>query len=544
MPNIFESVPNNAQKKTGFDLSHMRKFSAKMGVLTPISCMEVLPGDTFKINSESMIRFAPMLAPVMHAVDTHIHHFFVPNRLVFDKWQDFITGGEDGNDTTVPPFIRVDENNYDLYFGKGTLGDYLGLSMRYANPDHWMSGVHLDINALPFRAYQLIFNEFYRDQQLIDKIELAKTPGQVTPEEEIAINGLRIRAWEKDYFTSARPSAQLGNPLTIPVTGDAPVVYQTGTTATQNLRAPGSGNINDGEHLIANLQGQGQNMNLKMATATSLHALNIDPNGTLSADLSNVIASTINDLRKAFQIQVFMERNMRSGNRYIESLLSHWGVRSSDARLQRPEYLGGGKSPVVMSEILQTSATQADSAQGNMSGHGLSVGNTNAVTRYFEEHGFIISIMSVVPRTAYQQGISRMWTRFDKFDYPWPEFAHLGEQEVLNKEIFYAHDAETPEEAEAINNAVFGYQSRYAEMKYIPSTVHGDFKDNLSFWHIGQIYSERPYLNKSFIECKPRTDIFAITEDKNQHLWCQVYNNIKALRPLPLFGEPGYIDHP
>lgn len=275
---------------------------------------------------------------------------------------------------------------------------------------------------------------------------------------------------------------------------------------------------------------------------------NMDPNGTLEADLSAVTASTINELREAFQLQKWLERNMRNGSRYIESILAHFGVKSSDARLQRPEYLGGGKSPVVISEVLQTSGTTTqeidplyNSPQGNMAGHAVSAGQTNYFKKFFEEHGFIIGIMSIMPRTSYQQGIPRIFNKFDKFDYFWPEFAHLGEQEVKNQELYFDTSATQK------NDDTFGYQSRYAEYRYIPSSVAGDFRDNLLFWHLGRKFENVPSLGEAFITADPQNNgwerIFAVQDAEVHKIWVQMIHKVKAVRPMPVFADPGFIDH-
>ena len=246
-------------------------------------------------------------------------------------------------------------------------------------------------------------------------------------------------------------------------------------------------------------------------------------------------AATINELRRAFQLQKWLERNARSGSRYTEVLRAHFGVKSSDARLQRPEYLGGGRQKVSISEVLQTSETSENSPQGEMAGHGISIGNTNRFKAFFEEHGYVMGIMSVLPRTAYQQGIPKHLQKFDRFDYYWREFAHIGEQEIKYSEIMVRNTSQG-------NNATFGYAPRYAEYKYIPSTVHGDMKDTLRAWHLGRYFETVPALNASFVKADPSTRIFNV-QGNYHHLWAHIYNNVKAIRPMPVFGEPGLIDH-
>jgi len=505
---IFHQGQASRVKKNAFDLSHEVKLSCNMGQLVPILCEEVIPGDSFKMNTEILMRLAPMVSPVMHRVNVYTHFFFVPNRLIWDNWQKFITGGEQGLDTPVMPYFRTTSSA--VAFEKGTLGDYLGISKITT------AGTYLKFNMLPFRAYNLIYNEYYRDQNLqTTPVAISKADGQDTTTN---INIL-TRAWEKDYFTSALPWTQKGGDVSIPLdTQSAPVVKNTSTNGILFKNRTTGVNAQNGAPDL-------QNGYLE----DSLDAqLNLDPNGTLEADLSGVNISTVEDLRRATRLQRWLERNARSGSRYIESILAHFGVVTPDYRLQRPEYLGGGKTPVVISEVLQTSSTDATTPQGNLAGHGMAVGNTHSFQKSFSEHGYVIGIMSVLPKTAYMQGIRRHFLKTDKFDYFWPEFAQLGEQPVYDQELWFT---------DGDNLTTFGYQSRYAEYKYIPSRVAGDFKDNLKFWHMARDFATKPSLNSSFVISNPTNRVFAVT-DNSHKLWVQVYHNLKAIRPIPYFNSP------
>ena len=316
----------------------------------------------------------------------------------------------------------------------------------------------------------------------------------------------------KDYFTSALPWTQRGGEVMLPNEPD----YKD----FANIYAQGSGKspITSGG---------------AVSTVTGTPASLNDGNETLKIENIDGINISINELRTAARLQAWLERNALGGSRYIESILAHFGVKTPDYRLQRPEYLGGGKTPIVVSEVLNTSAT-ATEAQGNMSGHGIGVGKSNSFKKYFTEHGYIIGIMSVLPRTAYQEGIPRLFKKFDNLDYFFPEFANLGEQAIRNDEVFYGRTS-----SEAVNSATWGYQSRYSEYKWQPDTVHGDFKNTMSYWHMGRIFGSLPALSNSFIEADPTHRVFAVTATTVDKLYVQIYNQVKAIRPMPVFGTPG-----
>lgn len=508
---LFKTVRARRPKRNVFDLSHERKMSMNMGNLVPILCQEVVPGDTFRLNSEVFMRFAPMAAPIMHRVNVYTHFFFVPNRLVYDDWERFITGGVDGQQLPPFPTFELGDKVYDI--GKGSLADYLGI------PPIDSSNIRLKASLLPFRAYTKIYNEYYRDQNLQPEIAINKS-GVYSSVDDAAFV-LRRRAWEKDYFTSALPWAQRGGNVMLPIQGTAPVTSNAFPTIFEN---DGSPQYSENVNYISSGNAGG----LQTSSGASLKIAD----GQLSADLSQATATTINELRRSIRLQEWLEKNARAGSRYIEQILSHFGVKSSDARLQRPEFLGGGKSPVVISEVLQTSSTDETTPQGNMSGHGVAVGNTHSFKKYFEEHGYVIGIMSVLPRTAYQQGVPRHFLKQDKFDYYWPTFAHLGEQPIYNSELFLS--VGTDEQ----NRTTFGYTPRYAEYKHALSTVHGDFRDNLSFWHMGRIFTTGPVLNSTFVQSDPTHGIFMVTDPEVHKLYVQIFHNMRAIRPMPQYGTP------
>ncbi|MFR8636148.1 MAG: major capsid protein [Parabacteroides distasonis] len=539
MANIFNSIRLKRPRRNVFYLSYENKLTANAGELVPIMCKPVVPGDKFRVNTEMLVRLAPLVAPMMHRVDVFTHYFFVPNRLLWNQWEDFITKGVDGTDVPAFPKIALradwvnptsaaallsDGSLWD-YLGLPTIGGFNGIAFPERSPNSVIPPVGYEVSALPFRAYQLIYNEYYRDQNLTQPIDFTLDGGLVTNVTEVmSLLTLRRRAWEKDYFTSALPWVQRGPDVTVPVNNNsgsldvvlkdsphADVYHVPGTTAFPKdgaLRSiSGALVIGGGEPDPAYLE-------------PSNFQVNVDELGV-----------SINDLRTSNALQRWFERNARSGSRYIEQILSHFGVRSSDARLQRPQFLGGGRTPVSVSEVLQTSSTDTTSPQANMAGHGISAGVNHGFKRYFEEHGYIIGIMSIRPRTGYQQGVPKDFRKFDNMDFYFPEFAHLGEQEIKNEELYLQ---QTP----AGNDGVFGYTPRYAEYKYSMNEVHGDFRGNMAFWHLNRIFSESPNLNTTFVECNPSNRVFATADTSDDKYWIQLYQDVKALRLMPKYGTP------
>ena len=501
--NLFNSIKLSNPKSNAFDLTHDVKLSLNMGELVPIMVTEAIPGDKFQISAESLIRFQPLVAPMMHRCDVSIHYFFVPNRILWDGWQKWIVNDPSAD---AHPYIRLTGDSYNNY----PLCDYLGLpSLGLLDS--------IDVNAFPFAAYQKIYDDYYRDQNLIPErfVPLNSGVNAISDYGEI-----RKRAWEHDYFTSCLPFAQKGAAVDIPL----------GTVELKDDWAA----VGGGLPTFVNSLGVTQagdvvqtTIPTQISVSPSTQRTAYNPAGSLE-----VQPTTINDLRRAYRLQEWLEKNARAGTRYVENILAHFGVKSSDARLQRPEYITGVKSPIVISEVLNTTGIDGELPQGNMAGHAVGVATGKFGSYYCEEHGFIIGIMSIMPKTAYQQGVHRKWLKInDPFQYFWPTFAHIGEQEVFNAEIF----------ASSANKfGTFGYVPRYAEYKFENNRVAGDFKSSLNYWHMGRIFDSEPFLNEEFINCNPTNRVFAVEDPEVQKVLAHVLNKVTAIRKMPKYGTPTF----
>lgn len=499
MSNFMTSVQMKKVPKNLFNLSHARKLSIRMGELVPCLALECVPGDYFTIAGDAIVRFAPLIAPVYHRFNVSLHYFFVPNRIVWPGFEQTITN----DDPVAFPYITLSNADSSAWL---RFANHLGL------PKFFTANA-VTVSAIPFAGYQMVYDRWYRDQNLIAEVPFELVNGNNNAN-RAALCQLRLRAWEHDYFTSCLPFAQKGSPVDIPLgqIDENSLVVGNNTTATELESVPA-----------------GDPVALDQAFPADP---NFDDNRliALTAGL-DVAPTTINDLRLAFRIQEWLEKNARGGTRYIEHTRAHFGVKSSDARLQNPEWITGFKTPVVISEVLNTTGEDGGLPQGNMAGHGVSVGGNKPKSFFCEEHGYIYCVMSVMPKTAYQQGVPRHFLRFSNLDYYWPSFAHLGEQEVKNVEIYAGQGAADDE--------VFGYQTRYGELRTIPDHVSGDFVDTLDYWHAGRIFGSTPALNQDFIECNPDdvARIFAVTAS-DDNLYVNIVHNIKAVRPLPKYGTP------
>ncbi|UPW41767.1 major capsid protein [Peromfec virus RodF7_14] len=581
--NIFNSVPLSIPKKNAFNLSHDVKLTCEMGELVPFLCEPVLPNDTFKVSSEHLIKFAPLVAPIMSNVDVYVHYFFVPTRLLWDDWETFITGSDDGeklpddelpayplnkvNGTIIDYYFEQYNNSRQRLFGIGTLADYLGFqTLNTAPRDSYVTPYPLD--DMPFRVYHKIFDDYYRDENLQDKTFTPEWRKQGynsawTNQSPSVISDryvrLHKRAWKKDYFTSALPFAQKGDDVLLPLQGSADISPTSQTyigSLTRNT--PSLGDFVTGSPISGSSDQPVRAYGSGGASGTkaALHLTNVDGTTTsmsfdpsnfhtifnmqgiadrLSVDLSTASATTIRELRRAYAAQRFLERRAIGGTRYIEQNLSMFGARSSDGRLQRAEFLGGSKQPLVVSQVLQTSqTTTGDDASplGQPAGNAQSIGGNFAFSRTFSEYGYIMGIMSVMPKADYMSGIPRKYLRSDPYDYYWPQFARIGEQPIYNQELYFDITS-----SQSNNEGTFGYTPRYAEYRFNNNRVCGDFKDTLSAWTLARSFDKIPALNSSFIQCNPSSRIWAYENDDFSHLWVQIALNIKALRPIPKYGE-------
>ena len=589
--NFIESVELPKPKRSAFDLSHYNHLTAKLGKLIPIVCEPMVPGDEFHGSAETYVRQAPMLAPIKGDYEIEVTHYFVPNRLLWKNWQKFITGGQDGQQTPSFPRLRVYNNNCAAY-KTGTLADYLGYNLPFdhisISPDgrplycdnsaKWTANIPSGqsntgqlISALPFRAYNLICDTYWADENIDTHLcgELAQESyqdffgqgGVAVPTTNLSsitdynsysrhLLELRSACYRKDYFTASLPWTQRGGAVTLPLTGD-PSIYNTsggGTTLDISSIGPLQSSFGQdvGNHLpLTAVPTSASNASLYAEPIeegdVSKRVAMVANIGNLRADMSQVNSTTINDLRAAFALQRWLERNAVGGSRYIEQILAHFGVRDKDARLQRPEYITGSISHFRVSETLQTSASSTDGTttpQGNPTGNGQGYNRDNGFRYKADEHGYFISLMVIRPVAMYFQGLKKDWFKFDKLDFLWPDFAHLGEQEVHSFELL--NEVGEP----GTNGRTFGYMPRYSEYRFINNSVHGDFRGSLFYWVNGRVITHsNNTLSPEFLHVDSHDDaqVYNVTDSTVDKFWCDVYFSLKAIRPLPLYATPQLI---
>lgn len=515
MKHSFSQVPKAEIPRSSFDRSHGHKTTFDAGWLIPIFVDEALPGDTHKVNMTGFARLATPIFPIMDNMMMDTHFFSVPIRLLWDNFEKFNGEQTDPGDST--DFLIPQATSPGGGYASGSLSDYMGIPPGIAGIEH---------SALWHRAYNLIYNEWYRDQNLQDSVVVDTDDGPDTVTDYVLLR----RGKRHDYFTSSLPWPQKGDAVSIPLGGTAPV-ESDGTNAGFTRVGESGDNfltMNTGTSTV------GWNAN-----AATTGAVTFGANTGLEVDLSLATAATINSLRQAFQIQKILERDARGGTRYTEIIKAHFGVSSPDSRLQRPEYLGGGSSPVNISPIPQTGSTDATSPQGNLAAMGTALLSGHGFTASFTEHCVIIGIVSVRADLTYQQGLNRMFSRRTRYDFYWPALAHIGEQAVLRKEIF-ANGTDVDDDT------VFGYQERYAEYRYKPSVISGLFRSDaagsLDAWHLSQDFATAPVLDAAFIVENPPVDrVIAVPAEP--HFLFDSYFSMHSARPMPVFGVPGLMDH-
>ncbi len=555
----FASNPTNIDiPRSKFERNSSVKTSFNVGDIVPFYIDEVLPGDTFQIRTSKVVRLQTLITPIMDNLYLDTYYFFVPNRLVWSHWREF--NGENTQSAWIPsveyevPQITAPTGGWSV----GTIADYMGVP----------TGVEgLSVNALPFRAYALVMNEWFRDQNLTDPLNIpvddstvagVNTGNYVT---DVAKGGLPFKAAKyHDYFTSCLPSPQKGPDVLIPVaeSGNLPV-YALGelvpnltSTTGYGLAGYAAGSKTSPYRTLSGLQSGASSVvttsSYKLSAPESIASQSdlqdsslFTPANLWAVQSGNASAASINQLRVAFQLQKLYEKDARGGTRYIEILKTHFGVTSPDARLQRPEYLGGDRLPIHINQVIQQSSTSSTSPLGNTAAYSLTSDSHGDFIKSFVEHGFVIGVMVARYDHTYQQGLERFWSRKTRFDYYWPVFANIGEQAVKNKEIFAQGTAQDDE--------VFGYQEAWADYRYKPSRVSGEMRSSaaqsLDAWHLADDYESLPYLSDSWIrEDKSNVDrCLAVSSKVSNQIFADLYVQNTTTRPMPLYSIPGLIDH-
>ena len=512
------------KKRAKFNLSNFHNCTFKLGYLYHVNLFEVLPGDSIQFSTSVFLRLAPMVVPVMHPVYLHLSSFFVPSRVLWSGFEDFITGGPDGTDTSVLPTLTLNATNSPV----GALADAFGIPVQMLQ-----DGKSFTVNSLPFLAYYMIWNEYFRDQDLNEAVDLPQLTG--TPS---FVMGLSRPSWAKDYFTTARPWPQKGPDVSVPVNltaAGAPTI--TGTVVGNGI--PRFGVVDSGTD-VSNRQNAlkvstGSDGSVGYNPSSRSDLLNWqDPALKVNIDYSSgnpeLGSVNINDLREAFALQRFEEHRSMFGSRY-EDLLRYLGVRPQDARLQLPEYLGGFSAPVQFSEVLQTSSDAERSGVGDMYGHGIGATKGRRIRRFIPEHGYIMSLLTVRPIPVYSQGLERLWSKENRFDFWQKEYEHIGQQEIRNSEVYADGDT-------AQDKATFGYQNRYDEYRRGVNIITGEFRTNQDYWTMARIFASRPTLNGDFVICMPTDRIFQVNEKNSDQCYAMVKNNIIAKRLVSKNGNP------
>lgn len=590
MVDLFRSIPIQSPKRNFFNLSHEVKTTTELMRLSPIFKEKVVPNDLFKVSTEIMCRMLATVAPIMHRIDIYTHYFFVPYRLLYDDFEKYISGGKNGQYDVPRPLVNlgvlydtislgsVDNETVRNIFGYGSLLDYLGFPVQHwTNLDNTINFSVLknfDVPYAPFLAFFKIYCDYYNDenfgiQQWEDyedlgittvafwsKFKKGFTPAKLSDDLQSAVISIfnrHNRAWQKDYFTSALPWQQRGPSVSVPLMSGQGTFYAP-VEATANSAI----NKTPFFSTIGNVSVQGSLGKLQNATksagSTTLRGINTDtdisqlllynPGDTLRARIDSSQFSTgellLQELRRTMKVQEFFEKDARGGYRYAEVLPSHFGIRSRDSRLQRAEYLGGGKSPLVVMQIANTSSGDESNPQGNLAGIGVSRQRTHQFKYRVPEHGIILGIMSIMPKANYMDGVRREFYATSRFQEYWPSFANLGEQPIQPFELYM------PAGITDIDDSTnpFGYTPRYAEYKHRNDEINGYFRGNLKFWHLGRSFSSAPTLGQTFIYGEPNPDrIFATSTEypmSQDHFLCQIYHSVRTVRPMPKWGVPTF----
>lgn len=528
---VFSRAPQATIPRSSFDRSHGVKTTFSAGYLVPILVDEMLPGDTFNVKLHAFARMSTMLFPVMDNLYLETFYFFVPNRLLWQHWEAFNGARTGPSDPTTADTYSIPTITSAAGVGEATLGDYFGLPTKIAG---------LSFNSLPFRAYNLTYNTWFKDENLQDDVVVDVDDGPDTEGDYVLLR----RGKRRDYFTSCLPWPQknAGGAVELPLGDTAPLQFTSTANAGIFRITPSAGTDSGTSYTVQMTAGDSQRLKygggVDVNAAPQVAKLHSDFLLGTEVDLSAATSATINDIRLAFQTQKLYERDARGGTRYTEIIRSHFGVISPDARLQRPEYLGGSSTPIIINPIAQTSATSGSDALGDLAAYGVVAPQPTGFVYSATEHGYILGLVSVRADLNYQQGMSRLWNRRTRLEFYWPVFAHLGEQAVLNKEIYA--------QATADDNLVFGYQEHWAEYRYKPSQVTGLFRSNatgtLDSWHLAQDFAALPVLGSTFIqETPPMSRVKAVTTEPD--FFFDGHFVMHCARPMPVYSVPGLVDH-
>lgn len=515
---------------TAFNLSTTSRGTCKMGYMVPIYITDVLPADKFRISVSEMLRFLPMVAPPMHDVKVFFDYFFVPNRLLWSNWENFRTGGEDGSNTSVPPYIVSPDGG----FAVSSLADYFGMPTGVGGKR---------MSALPFRAHNLIYNYYVRNEDMGEERAVPLTDGL----DETSPLTMFKRCWPRDYFTGALNERQRGDPTYLPLGLTAPVVGNGKALGLYNGIAQSvltTNNVSgDQSYLVPDIRNSGPEDIPPTGSVPAVYTtpgnyvwgVNTDSSKSgLVADLTVTSAVTVDDVRTAFQNQLIKQLLKRAGYRYREFMMAFFGTDAGDGRLQWPSYIGGMESNALFSEVLQTSASDSVTPQGNMAGHGISATRTRRLSYRVPEDGWIIGYMSIVPKACYNQGLPRMYTRETRYDYYNGLYAHLGEKLILNEELYC--------DGTSADKEGFAYVPQYEEYRRSFDTSHGLLRSDAKYWAFDRIFAERPVFNQNFLECTPSRAPFVDQTDVDQIVYA-VRTHVRASRPIPRMGTPGFVDH-